>query len=228
MKRFIIEREIPGASELSEAELAEISKKSKTAMASLGVPYRWVKSYVTERKIYCLYQAPSEETLRAHARARGFPAEVIERIWAVSSTNNGCRSRIARTAPHSGRSCAHKPRTASARPTIDEQRRRSRTTVCPSASHSAGPPPIGKRFPPRNTAPDSSVAPGRRTPSNGPPNTRASSVPKARSRALITAFTIGSASTSAATSRRSDSSSTSTRNGCDADCRRSSELTCRP
>jgi Protein of unknown function (DUF4242) len=55
MKRFIIEREIPGASELSESELGEISKKSKTAMASLGVPYRWVKSYVAGDKIYCVH-----------------------------------------------------------------------------------------------------------------------------------------------------------------------------
>jgi hypothetical protein len=62
-------------------------------LRELGPDVRWLKSYVTERKIYCLYHAPSEDTLRAHARARGFPAEVIERIWAVSSTNTGCGGR---------------------------------------------------------------------------------------------------------------------------------------
>jgi hypothetical protein len=69
----------PGASAAREAAAGE--------MRELGPEVRWVKSYVTERKIYCLYHAPSEERLRAHARARGFPAEVIERVWAVSSTN---------------------------------------------------------------------------------------------------------------------------------------------
>ena len=77
MKRFIIEREIPGASELSEAELAEISKKSKTALASLGVPYRWVKSYVAGDKIYCVHEAEDEATIREHARRGGFPANSV-------------------------------------------------------------------------------------------------------------------------------------------------------
>jgi Protein of unknown function (DUF4242) len=77
MKRFIIEREIPGASELSEAELAEISKKSKTAMASLGVPYRWVKSYVAGDKIYCVHEAESEDVIREHSRRGGFPVNAV-------------------------------------------------------------------------------------------------------------------------------------------------------
>ena len=61
MKRFIIEREIPGACDLTEAELAEISKKSNTAMASLGVPYRWVNSYVAGDKVYCIHEADDED-----------------------------------------------------------------------------------------------------------------------------------------------------------------------
>lgn len=72
----------PGASQAREP-----APSAPGEMRELGPEVRWVKSYVTERKIYCLYHAPSEDTLRAHARARGFPAEVIERIWAVSSTN---------------------------------------------------------------------------------------------------------------------------------------------
>ncbi|HEX7948014.1 MAG TPA: DUF4242 domain-containing protein [Phenylobacterium sp.] len=75
----------PGAS----ADRAPATPVDAAELRELGPEVRWVKSYVTERKIYCLYHAPSEDTLRAHARARGFPAEVIERIWAVSSTNCG-------------------------------------------------------------------------------------------------------------------------------------------
>jgi hypothetical protein len=77
MKRFIIEREIPGASELTEPELAEISKKSNTAMASLGVPYRWVNSYVAGDKIYCVHEADDEDVIREHSRRGGFPANSV-------------------------------------------------------------------------------------------------------------------------------------------------------
>jgi hypothetical protein len=77
MKRFIIEREIPGAGELSEAELAEISKKSKTAMSSLGVPYRWIKSHVAGDKIYCVHEAESEDVIREHSRRGGFPVNAV-------------------------------------------------------------------------------------------------------------------------------------------------------
>lgn len=77
MKRFLIEREIPGASELSEAELAEISCKSNTAAASLGVPYRWITSYVAGDKVYCIHEAEDEDAIREHARRGGFPANVI-------------------------------------------------------------------------------------------------------------------------------------------------------
>jgi hypothetical protein len=77
MKTFIIEREIPGASELSEAQLAEISKTSNAAVASLGVPYNWVTSYVAGDKIYCVHQADDEDTIREHARRGGFPADAV-------------------------------------------------------------------------------------------------------------------------------------------------------
>ena len=77
MTQFIIEREIPGASELSEAELAEISKTSNAAVASLGVPYTWVTSYVAGDKIYCVHEAADEDTIREHARRGGFPADTV-------------------------------------------------------------------------------------------------------------------------------------------------------
>ena len=77
MKRFIIEREIPGASELTEQQLAEISRTSNTAVQSLGVPYNWVTSYVAGDKVYCVHEAEDEETIREHARRGGFPADLV-------------------------------------------------------------------------------------------------------------------------------------------------------
>ena len=80
MKRYVIEREIPGASELTEAELADIAAKSNEVVASLGVPYRWITSYVAGDKIYCIHEAPSEEAVREHARCGGFPANSISEV----------------------------------------------------------------------------------------------------------------------------------------------------
>ena len=77
MKRFLIEREIPGASELTEEQLATIAAKSNDVVASLGVPYRWITSYVAGDKIYCLHEAEDEETIREHARRGGFPANSV-------------------------------------------------------------------------------------------------------------------------------------------------------
>jgi hypothetical protein len=77
MKRYVIEREIPGASELSEAQLAEIAAKSNDVVASLGVPYRWITSYVAGDKIYCVHEAEDEDAVREHARRGGFPANAV-------------------------------------------------------------------------------------------------------------------------------------------------------
>ncbi|CDO10835.1 DUF4242 domain-containing protein [Mycolicibacterium cosmeticum] len=93
MKRYIIEREIPGASELTESQLAEIAATSNGVVETLGVPYRWITSYVAGDKIYCLHEAPSEEAIREHARCGGFPADTV----AVVTTEFG---------PHSADSAA--------------------------------------------------------------------------------------------------------------------------
>jgi hypothetical protein len=77
MQRFMIEREIPGAEELTVAELAEISKTSNAAVASLGVPYNWVNSYVAGDKIYCVHETDDAETVLEHARRGGFPADTV-------------------------------------------------------------------------------------------------------------------------------------------------------
>ena len=80
MKRFIIEREIPGAGQLTEEQLAEIARTSNAAVDSLGVPYTWVTSYVTGDKVYCVHEAGDEETIREHARRGGFPANSVASV----------------------------------------------------------------------------------------------------------------------------------------------------
>jgi hypothetical protein len=81
MKCYVIEREIPGASELSETELAAIPAKSNDVVAGLGVPYRWITSYVAGDKIYCVHEAENdEEAIREHARRGGFPANSVSLV----------------------------------------------------------------------------------------------------------------------------------------------------
>jgi len=82
MKRFIIEREIEGACDLSADQLAEIARTSIDAAASLGVPYTWVTSYVAGDKVFCAHEADDEETVREHSRRGGFPANVVTEVAA--------------------------------------------------------------------------------------------------------------------------------------------------
>ncbi|GAA1478830.1 hypothetical protein GCM10009623_32760 [Nocardioides aestuarii] len=80
MKRFVIEREIPGASDLTPQQLAEIAQTSNSAVESLGVPYTWVNSYVAGDKIYCVHEAEDAETILEHARRGGFPANRVTEV----------------------------------------------------------------------------------------------------------------------------------------------------
>jgi len=77
MPKYIIERDIPQAGNLSAAELQAISRKSCGILQDLGPQIQWVQSYVTSDKIFCVYIAPNEETVRKHARQGGFPADAI-------------------------------------------------------------------------------------------------------------------------------------------------------
>jgi len=83
MPKFLIERNIPGAGNLSPAELAAISKRSCAVLAEMGPRIQWVHSYVTDDKVYCVYIADSEETVRSHAEQGGFPADRISRISGI-------------------------------------------------------------------------------------------------------------------------------------------------
>ena len=80
MPQFVIEREIPGAGKLSDAELQEVSKKSVGVLKEMGPEIRWLHSYVTGDKVYCVYLAPDEDTVRDHARRVGIPANRISAV----------------------------------------------------------------------------------------------------------------------------------------------------
>lgn len=82
MPQYMIERQIPGASTLTADELAEIAAKSNDVVAGLGVPYRWVTSYVAGDKIYCVHEAPDADVVRRHAREGGFPADSVVEVAA--------------------------------------------------------------------------------------------------------------------------------------------------
>jgi hypothetical protein len=80
MPKYVIEREVPGAGNLSEAELCELSRKSVDALSELGPQIRWIHSYVTGDKVYCVYLSPDEATIQEHARRVGIPANRVSAV----------------------------------------------------------------------------------------------------------------------------------------------------
>ena len=83
MPKYLIERDIPGAGNLSAADLTGISQKSCNVLKGMGPQIQWVQSYVTGDKIYCVYIAPNEEMVREHAEQGGFPANRISEVTSV-------------------------------------------------------------------------------------------------------------------------------------------------
>jgi hypothetical protein len=77
MPKYVIERNIPGAGNMSEADLKAVSQKSCGALRKLGSEIQWLQSYVTDDKIYCVYIAPNEAMVREHAKQGGFPANSV-------------------------------------------------------------------------------------------------------------------------------------------------------
>jgi hypothetical protein len=80
MPKYVIERELPGAGDLSADELQGISKTSCDVLREMGPEIQWVHSYVTGDKIYCVYISPNEEMIREHADRGGFPADRISEV----------------------------------------------------------------------------------------------------------------------------------------------------
>jgi len=80
MPKYIIERDIPNAGALTAQDLHGISQKSCGVLNSMGTKIQWVESYVTDDKVYCVYIAPDEATIKAHAEQGGFPANRISQV----------------------------------------------------------------------------------------------------------------------------------------------------
>jgi hypothetical protein len=92
MPIFVIEREIPGADKLSADELKEISAKSNEVAAGLGVPYKWITSYVAGDKVYCVHEASTHDVIERHSREAGFPANKVTEVTAIISPLTAVRS----------------------------------------------------------------------------------------------------------------------------------------
>jgi hypothetical protein len=80
MATFVIERTLPGASELTPEQLRDIARTSNEVVEGLGVAYTWHRSYVAGDKIYCLHETDDPETIREHARRAGFPVDVVVEV----------------------------------------------------------------------------------------------------------------------------------------------------
>ena len=80
MPKYVIERELPGAGNLSPDQLKSISQTSCGVLRNLGPQIQWVHSYVTDDKIYCIYNAPNMQMIKDHAQQGGFPANKISEV----------------------------------------------------------------------------------------------------------------------------------------------------
>ncbi|GGA74616.1 hypothetical protein GCM10008015_14090 [Flavobacterium palustre] len=83
MPKYVIEREIPEAGKLTPEQLKAISQTSCGVLLKMGSEIQWVHSYVTDNKIYCVYNAPNEEMILEHAKQGGFPANSISKVSSI-------------------------------------------------------------------------------------------------------------------------------------------------
>jgi hypothetical protein len=88
MPQFVIERDVPGAGKLTEAELRDLSLKSLEVLNGMGPQIQWLHSYVTEDKVYCVYLAPDENIIREHARRVGIPADRVSAVRRLLAPTN--------------------------------------------------------------------------------------------------------------------------------------------
>lgn len=86
---YVIERNIPGAGKLSKQQLKDISAKSNGILKEMGPNIKWVDSYVTGDKVYCIYKAANEDLIREHAKRGGFPADNIAEVDTMISPATG-------------------------------------------------------------------------------------------------------------------------------------------
>jgi hypothetical protein len=89
MPKYVIERELPGAGQLSDEELRAISAKSNSVLTDMSGRAQWLQSYVTDDKIYCVYRADDEDAVREHGSVGGFPVTAISRVAAGIDPSTG-------------------------------------------------------------------------------------------------------------------------------------------
>ncbi|KRA32402.1 MULTISPECIES: DUF4242 domain-containing protein [unclassified Nocardioides] len=89
MPKYVIERELPGAGQLSADELHAISGKSNAVLAGMGGRAQWLQSYVTDDKIFCVYIAEDEAAVREHAEAGGFPCNDVSKVGTIIDPTSG-------------------------------------------------------------------------------------------------------------------------------------------
>ena len=88
MPQFVVEREIPGAGALSPAELREVALRSLEVLRQMGPQIQWLHSYVTEDKVYCVYLAPDESSIRECARRSDLPANRVSAVRRLVNPTN--------------------------------------------------------------------------------------------------------------------------------------------
>lgn len=89
MKTYVIEREIPEAGKLTAEQLRGIAQKSNAVLAEMGPGIKWINSYVTENKVYCVYRAENVEAIKEHAEKGGFPADRISELSVTINPDTG-------------------------------------------------------------------------------------------------------------------------------------------
>ena len=83
MRKYVIEREIPGIGNSSAADFKGISQRSNNVLRTMGPDIQWIQSYVTGNKIYCVYLAANDDIIREHANRGGFPANSISEVKTI-------------------------------------------------------------------------------------------------------------------------------------------------
>jgi hypothetical protein len=83
MPKYVIERELPGAGKMTAQQLREVAQKSNGILHTLGPKIQWVQTYVSDDKLYCVYNAPSPKLIEEHAKCGGFPANRISQVRAI-------------------------------------------------------------------------------------------------------------------------------------------------
>ncbi len=89
MPKFVIEREIPGAGQLPPDQLSTLTQMSCSVLRKMGPDIQWVHSYITDNKVYCIYIAPDERTVREHAMQCALPANRISRVRTIIDPSYG-------------------------------------------------------------------------------------------------------------------------------------------